>query len=117
VEDRLPPGALHVQSNSQIELRRMLVLGMADVALCMEPDGDPLLQGAGMRMLRLSEPLGPVFLHHVLAARHRQLADRVDAELALMAANGELAAMLQQARAAHEADLRASERAAGLVPR
>ena len=96
VEQLMPAGVHHVEAGSLRELWRLLASDAADVAIVSELAGSPAQKPAGIRGLRrLDAVLDEHTVHHVLAARHAALAQKLNAALLRMQASGELEALRQ----------------------
>lgn len=94
IEKNLPAGSLAIAASSQIELFRMLKMGLCDVLLMPELEHSELSALAtapGAR--RLDGALERLPLHHYLTARHQELGKRLDAVLKRMEASGEAQAI------------------------
>lgn len=96
VEQLLPAGVQRVEAGSLRELWRLLATDTADVAIVSELAGSPAQKPAGIAGLqRLDLVLDDHTIHHVLAARHAALAQKLDAALLRLQASGELEALRQ----------------------
>ncbi len=96
VEQLLPAGAHRIEAGSLKELWRLLANDAADVAILSEPVGSPVQKPAGVPGLRrLDLVLDEHTIHHVLAARHAALAQKLNAALLRLQASGELDALRQ----------------------
>ncbi|MGM9482608.1 substrate-binding periplasmic protein [Roseateles sp. NT4] len=96
VEQLMPAGVHRVEAGSLRELWRLLATDAADVAILSELAGSPAQRPAGVPGLqRLDIVLDEHTVHHVLAARHAVLAQKLNAALLRLQASGELE-MLRQ---------------------
>lgn len=96
VEQLMPAGVHRVEAGSLRELWRLLATDAADVAILSELAGSPAQKPAGVPGLqRLDLVLDEHTIHHVLAARHAALAQKLNAALLRLQASGELEALRQ----------------------
>ncbi|MEJ6001578.1 substrate-binding periplasmic protein [Paucibacter soli] len=100
IEQMLPAGARRVEAGSVNELFRLLDAGIADLALCTEPDQAPPLRRLG-KLRRLEQALEEHLLYHYLSGRHVELVPRLAAVLQKLQASGELDAIRQAALQAY----------------
>lgn len=96
VEQLMPGGVRRVEAGSLKELWRLLATDAADVAIISELAGGPAQRPAGIAGLRrLDLVLDEHTVHHVLAARHAALAQKLNADMLRLQASGELEALRQ----------------------
>ncbi len=96
VEQLMPAGVQRVEAGNLRELWRLLATDAADVAVLSELAGSPMQKPASVPGLRrLDVVLDEHTVHHVLAARHNGLAQRLNAALLRLQASGELEALRQ----------------------
>ena len=96
VEQLMPAGTHRVEAGSLRELWRLLSSDAADVAVLSELAGSPMQKPMGMPGLqRLDVVLDEHTVHHVLAARHVALAQKLNAALLKLQASGELETLRQ----------------------
>lgn len=96
VEQLMPAGVHRVEAGNLRELWRLLATDAADVAILSELAGSPAQRPVGIQGLqRLDLVLDEHTVHHVLAARHAALAQKLNAALLRLQASGELEALRQ----------------------
>jgi polar amino acid transport system substrate-binding protein len=102
VEQLMPAGVQRLEAGSLAELWRLLTTEAADVAILSEQVGSPVQKPTGVTGLRrLDFVLDEHTVHHVLAARHAGLAQKLNASLQRLQASGELDALRQATLQAH----------------
>lgn len=96
VEQLMPAGVHRIEAGSLRELWRLLATDAADVAILSEPAVSPVQKPAGITGLRrLDLVLDEHTVHHVLAGKHRDLAQKLNTALLRLQASGELEALRQ----------------------
>jgi ABC-type amino acid transport substrate-binding protein len=91
IENKLPASSKHLAAGSVNEMFRMVSVGMADIALVVEPAGSPAHPLAlSNSLMRIAIALDQTPVYHTLSSQQRELAERLNVVLEKLRGSGEL---------------------------